>query len=158
MNEPESESQMPDGANGEGQTNGGPPNEGPPNEESSSEPPLGQPSSGLRNPAAAVRGVAAGTLAAEGLVLLLAIVPLRVLGAGGTGGTLTVLALALVSFALAGLLSRGWAWIGGSVLQLIVFGCGFVVHGSLAALGVLFGLLWFYVLRVRRTVLGRRLG
>jgi hypothetical protein len=99
--------------------------------------------------------VAAGTLAAEGLALLLAIVPLRVLGVSGNGGTVTVLALALVSFALAGLLSRGWAWTGGSVLQVIVFGSGFVVHASLAVLGVLFGLVWLYVLRVRRTVLGR---
>jgi hypothetical protein len=136
----------------------GPSGEGTPNEDPSSERPPGQPPSGLRNPAAAVRGVAAGTLAAEGLVLLLAIVPLRVLGAGGTGGTVTVLALALVSFALAGLLSRGWAWIGGSVLQVIVFGCGFVVHASLSVAAVLFGLLWLYVLRVRRIVLGRRLG
>ena len=36
--------------------------------------------SGLRNPAAAVRGVGGGALAAEGLVLLLAILPMRVLG------------------------------------------------------------------------------
>ena len=60
--------------------------------------------SGLRNPAAAVRGVGAAALAAEGLVLLLAIVPLRVLGAAGAGGTILVVVLAVVSFALAGLL------------------------------------------------------
>jgi Protein of unknown function (DUF4233) len=126
-----------------------------------SEGPLGapdpdQPQSGLRNPGAAVRGVGAATLAAEGLVLLLAIVPLRVLGASGTGGTLIVVILAMVSFALAGLLRRGWAWIGGSVLQVVVFGTGFLVHGSLAVLGVVFGLVWLYVLRVRRTVLGNQ--
>jgi Protein of unknown function (DUF4233) len=113
-----------------------------------------QPRSGLRNPGAAVRGVGAATLAAEGLVLLLAIIPLRVLGATGTGGTFTLLGLAVVSFSLAGLLRRGWAWIGGSVLQVVALGLGFVLHGSLVVLGVLFGLVWLYVLRVRKTVLG----
>ena len=58
--------------------------------------------SGLRNPSAAVRGVGAGTLAAEGLVLLLAIVPLRVLGARGNTGTIVVVTLAVVCFVLAG--------------------------------------------------------
>ena len=43
--------------------------------------------SGLRNPPAAVRGTGAAALGIEGLVLLLAIVPLRVLGnAWGTTG------------------------------------------------------------------------
>lgn len=36
--------------------------------------------SGLRNPSAAVRGLGAGTLAMEGIVLLLAIQPIRLLG------------------------------------------------------------------------------
>ena len=120
----------------------------------SSGPDPDQPQSGLRNPGAAVRGVGAAALAAEGLVLLLAIVPLRVLGATGTGGTILVVVLAVVSFALAGLLRHRWAWIAGSVLQVVLFGSGFVVHSSLAVLGVLFGLVWLYVLRVRRTVLG----
>ncbi len=112
--------------------------------------------SGLRNPSAAVRGVGAGTLAAEGLVLLLAIIPLRVLGASAGGGTVVIVGLAVASFALAGLLRHTWAWLGGSVLQLMLIVCGFVVHPSLAVLGVLFGLVWFYVLRVRRGVLGRQ--
>jgi hypothetical protein len=115
-----------------------------------------QPQSGLRNPGAAVRGVGAAALAAEGLVLLLAIVPLRVLGATGTGGTLVVLTLAVASFALAGLLRRGWAWIAGSVFQVVLIGGGFVVHSSLVVIGVLFGLVWVYVLRVRRSVLGHQ--
>src|SRR5262245_65935404 len=74
-----------------------------------------RPPSGLPNPTAAVRGVGAVALSAEGLVLLLAIVPFRVLGAGGTGGTLLLVALAATSFVLAGLLRRAWAWIAGAV-------------------------------------------
>ena len=110
--------------------------------------------SGLRNPAASVRGVGAAALAAEGLVLLLAIIPLRVLGARGGGGTLVVVALAVASFALAALLRHRWAWLAGTALQVVLFASGFLVHVSLTVLGVLFGLVWLYVLRVRRTVLG----
>jgi hypothetical protein len=111
--------------------------------------------SGLRNPAAAVRGVGAGALAAEGLVLLLALVPLRVLGATDGWGTAAVALLAVVSFTLAGLLRRTWAWWAGSALQLVVIGSGFLLHGALIAVGVLCGLVWLYVLRVRASVLGR---
>jgi hypothetical protein len=111
--------------------------------------------SGLRNPTAAVRGVGAGTLAAEGLVLLMALIPLRVLGATGGWGTAAVALLAVASFVGAGLLRRPWAWWAGSALQLVVIASGFFLHGALIAVGVLFGLVWLYVLRVRATVLGR---
>jgi uncharacterized protein DUF4233 len=111
------------------------------------------PRSGLRKPAAAVRGVGAAALATEGLVLLLAIVPLRVVGAAGNVGTATIAALAVVSFVLAGLLRRRWAWWLGGAIPLALIGTGFAIHGSLAVLGGIFALVWLYVLRVRATVL-----
>jgi hypothetical protein len=114
-----------------------------------------EPRSGLRNPGAAVRGMGAGALAGEGIVLLLAIQPVRVLGDGLTGGGVWVIvALAVACLALAGLLRHGWAWYAAAVLQVVLFACGFVVHASLAVLGVVFGLLWAYLLHVRRRVLG----
>lgn len=116
----------------------------------------GQRPSGLRNPEAAVRGVGVAALVAEGVGLLMAIVPLRVLGAGGNTGTALVAALAVVCFALAGLLRHRWAWWVGTVLPLVAIGYGFAVHLSLLVLGGLFGIIWLYVLRVRATVLGRR--
>jgi hypothetical protein len=109
----------------------------------------------LRNPTAAVRAVGATALAAQGVVLLLAIVPLRVLDAGGNSGTAVVAALAVVSLALAGLTRHRWAWWVGAALPVVLLGAGVAVHGSLAVLGVLFGLVWLYVLRVRSTVLGK---
>ncbi len=114
------------------------------------------PPSGLRNPAAAVRGVAAAALGGQGLMLLLAIVPLRVVGAGGNAGTAVVVALAVSSLILAGLTRHRWAWWAGGLLPLVLIACGFLVHLSLGVLGVLFGLVWLYVLRVRATVLGRQ--
>jgi hypothetical protein len=115
----------------------------------------GQVSSGLRNPEGAVRGVGAAALAAEGLVLLLAIQPMRVLGANLSGlGVGVIAALAVVCFALAGLVhARGWVWYAGPALQVVLLACGYVFHAAMAALGVIFGLVWIYLLHVRRAIL-----
>jgi hypothetical protein len=102
-----------------------------------------------------VRGLGSAALGAQGAVLLLAIVPLRVLGAGGNAGTAAVAVLAAVSLVLAGLTRHRWAWWAGSVLPLVLVGCGFAIHPSLGVLGLIFGLVWLYVLRVRSTVLRR---
>lgn len=110
--------------------------------------------SGLRNPQAAVRGVGAGALCIEALVLLLAIVPLHVLGVRHTGLAMGCVAgLAALCIVLAGLLRFAWAWWAGVVIQVLLIACGYF-HIALTVAGVLFLLLWFYVLSVRRTVLG----
>jgi uncharacterized protein DUF4233 len=111
--------------------------------------------SGLRNPAAAVRGVGAGSLVIEAIVLLLAILPLHVLGVRDAGTAIaSVITLAVVCVLLAGMLGRSWAWWGGFVPQVALLACGYF-HVALAVLGVLFLLLWIYVMSVRRSVLGR---
>jgi hypothetical protein len=115
----------------------------------------GEKPSGLRNPAAAVRGVGAGSLVIEAIVLLLAIVPLHVLGVRSAGIAIAcVVTLAVVCALLAGLLRFSWAWWGGLVPPVALMACGYF-HVALAILGVLFLLLWIYVLSVRRSVLGR---
>jgi hypothetical protein len=112
------------------------------------------PRSGLRNPVAATRAVGAAALAAEGIVLLLAIRPMQVLGVHLTGVAVTVIiVLAVGCLVLAGMLRRSWAWWAGGVVQGALVVCGFVFHPSLGVVGVIFGLLWAYVLRVRHTVL-----
>jgi hypothetical protein len=109
--------------------------------------------SGLRNPTAAARGVGAAALGGEALVLLLAIQPLRVLGAHLTGVAIgTVVGLAAVCIALAGLLRHRWAWYAGFAPQGALVVAGLFFHPSLAVLGVIFGLVWVYVLSVRSRV------
>jgi hypothetical protein len=108
--------------------------------------------SGLRNPAAAVRGAGAGALGAMGLVLLLAIVPLIRLGVG-SGAVVLVVGLAVAAFTLCGLLRHPWAWYAAMVVPAALIAAG-GWHIALAIVGVLFGLLWAYILHVRRTVLG----
>jgi hypothetical protein len=115
----------------------------------------GPPRSGLRNPEAAVRGLGAGALLLEAIVLLLAIVPLMKLAGRLSGVAIgAVLALVVACVLLAGLMRRRWAWYAGLALQAVLAACG-VFHLALLALGILFGAVWGYVLSVRRSVLGR---
>ncbi|MCG5436780.1 DUF4233 domain-containing protein [Micromonospora foliorum] len=129
----------------------GPPVEQPVGEE----PTAGQPRrSGLRNPERAVRGLGAGTLSLEALVLLLAIQPIRVVG-GDLGGAAigAVVALAVAAVVLAGMMRRPWAWNAGTVLQGLLL-LGGLLHWSLLGLGIIFALVWAYALHVRRVILG----
>lgn len=112
--------------------------------------------SGLRNPQAAVRGVAAGALCVEAFVLLLAIVPLHVLGVRDAGVAIgCVVGLAVLCILLAGMLRRRWAWPAGFAPQVLLIACGYF-HVALAVVGVLFLLVWAYVMNLRRTVLGAK--
>jgi hypothetical protein len=110
--------------------------------------------SGLRNPAGAVRGLGAATLGLEGIVLLLAIQPVRIMGGHLSGwGIAAVVALAVLAFVLAGMMKRPWAWGAGTVLQVLLLAGG-VVHWALTLVGVIFSAAWGYALYVRRSILG----
>ncbi|MBM2621660.1 DUF4233 domain-containing protein [Actinoplanes sp. LDG1-06] len=112
------------------------------------------PRSGLRNPQAAVRGLGAGTLVLEAIVLLLGIQPIRIMGGDLDGwGIAAVVFLAVFAVVLAGMMRRPWAWTAGTVLQALLLAGGFF-HWSLTALGLIFGAAWVYALYVRRTILG----
>ncbi|MGN9918912.1 DUF4233 domain-containing protein [Micromonospora palomenae] len=114
----------------------------------------GERRSGLRNPDRAVRGLGAGTLALEALVLLLAIQPIRVVGGDLSGAAIAaIVALAVVCVVLAGRMGRPWAWQAGTVVQGLLLLSG-LLHWSLLALGIIFGLVWAYALHVRRVILG----
>ncbi|GGO18255.1 DUF4233 domain-containing protein [Micromonospora parathelypteridis] len=119
------------------------------------EPAAGQPRpSGLRNPERAVRGLGAGTLSLEALVLLLAIQPIRVVGGDLSGAAIgAVVALAVAAVVLAGMMRRPWAWHAGTVLQGLLM-LGGLLHWSLLGLGIIFALVWAYALHVRRVILG----
>jgi hypothetical protein len=114
--------------------------------------------SGLRNPVAAVRAVGAGALGGEALVLLLAVAPLAKIGGPHRGAAIgLVLGLAVLAGVLIGLLRRPWAWWTAFAVPGMLLAGG-LLHWSLAALGVLYALVWAYVLRVRRSVLGPTAG
>ena len=141
----------PSGEPQSGEPQSGEPGSGEPR---SGEPRSGEPPrSGLRNPAAAVRGVGAGALGALALALLLAVAPLAKVGGPHRGYAIgLVLGLAVITVVLLGMLGRPWAWRAAWVVPLGLVAGGWL-HWSLGVLGLLFALLWAYVLRVRRTVL-----
>lgn len=117
-----------------------------------SEPPPEEPRrSGLRNPPAAVRGAGAGALATMALVLLMGIVPLIRLDAP-TAAIVVISVLAVVAIVLCGLLRHEWAWYAAIVVPVALLATSFL-YVALGILGVLFALLWAYMLYVRRTVL-----
>ncbi|BCJ51622.1 hypothetical protein Asp14428_30970 [Actinoplanes sp. NBRC 14428] len=112
------------------------------------------PRSGLRNPQAAVRGLGAGTLVLEAIVLLLAIQPIRILGGDLSGwGIGAVVALAVAAVVVAGCMRKPWGWHAGTAIQVLLIASG-LLHWSLAALGLIFGAAWVYATHVRRTILG----
>jgi hypothetical protein len=112
------------------------------------------PSSGLRNPAVAVRGVAAGTLVLEVIVMLLALAPINTLGGGLSAVRIGIVAgLAAGCVVVAAALRRFWAWQLGTALQVAIAATGFF-QWALFVLGTVFLLIWLYVLKLRRD-LGR---
>jgi hypothetical protein len=110
--------------------------------------------SGLRNPPAAVRGLGAGTLALEAIVLLLAVQPIRIMGGQLSGwGVAAVITLALLAAAVAVTMRHRWSWAAGTALQVLLLAAG-LLHWSLAVLALIFGAAWAYASHVRRTILG----
>ncbi|MBV1855636.1 DUF4233 domain-containing protein [Catellatospora tritici] len=115
---------------------------------------LGGKPSGLRNPSKAVRGLGAGLLVMEALVLLLALLPIRMLGSpsGSSLSMAVVLGAVLAAVLITGTLGHRWGWWLGSLFQVGLIALGFL-HWAFAAVGVVFGLVWVYVLHTRRTIL-----
>jgi hypothetical protein len=101
------------------------------------------------------RGVTAGTLILEAIVVLLALPVVSTVGGGLTPGALGyLLGLAAVLVVLAGLQGRSWAiWVNLAV-QLIPI-AGFVVYPGLGFIGLLFAAVWALIVYVRSEVLRR---
>ena len=125
------------------------------------EPPSNQPEPNVAGQAApdpwrSFRGVMAGTLILEAIVVLLAL-PVVASANGGltllSGGYLVGLAVVMVL--LAGLQGRPWAiWVNLG-LQLVVI-AGVVVHAGIGFIGVVFTGVWLLVAYLRAEVLRRQ--
>jgi biotin transporter BioY len=111
---------------------------------------------GAPDPWKSFRGVMAGTLILEAIVVLLALPVVA-----RTGGGLTVLrggyliGFAVVLVLLAGVQGRPWAiWVN-LAIQLVLI-AGFVVHGAVGFIGAIFLLVWALIAYMRAEVLRRQ--
>jgi hypothetical protein len=113
-------------------------------------------SSGQPDPWKSFRGVMAGTLILEAIVVLLALPVVARIGGGLTavsGGYLVGLALVLVLFA--GIQGRSWAIWANLALQVVVI-AGVVVHGAIGFIGLVFLGVWLLIAYLRFEVLRRQ--
>ncbi len=107
----------------------------------------------LRDPWKGLRGVMVAILVLETIVVLLAL--LVVVKSSGSGTeTGLVLGLAVALLLACGVQGRRWGLGLALALQLVMIGCFFVVP-ALGVLGVVFALVWVYLLRLRREVARR---
>jgi hypothetical protein len=115
------------------------------------EQPQGQP-----DPWKSFRGVMAGTLILEAIVVLLALPVVARIGGGLTvasGGYVIGLAVVLVLFA--GLQGRPWAIWANLALQVVLI-AGVVVHGAIGIIGLVFLVVWLVIAYLRFEVLRRQ--
>jgi hypothetical protein len=142
---------------GAGMNRGGPPACG--GEWRHDEAPAQPPGASKPDPWKSFRGVTAGTLILEAIVVLLALPVVDAVGGGLSAGALTyLLGLAAVLILLANLQGRSWAIWADLAVQLIAI-AGFAVYPGVGFIGLLFAAVWALILYVRSEVLRReRLG
>ena len=102
------------------------------------------------------RGVMAGTLVLEAIVVLLTLPVVAVVGGGLTAGSLTYLVgFAVVLILLAGLQGRPWAIWANLAVQVVLI-AGFLLHAAVGFIGVLFAGVWLLIAYLRSEVLRRQ--
>lgn len=108
-----------------------------------------------KDPLKSFRGVMAGTLIMEAIVVALALPVVAQLGDGLTSGTgWTVIAIAVAMLVLCGFLAKPWAVPVLLGLQVVLIAFFFVLP-AVAIIGLLFLGLWLWLLWLRRDVARR---
>lgn len=116
---------------------------------------LPQAPDGVRDPWKGLRGVMAGTLIMEFLVFLLALPVVWQLSSGvNSAGFAVVIALAVLMLVAAFVQRRSWGLPFALALQGGVVLC-WLVHPGIGIMGVVFALVWAYILRLRQDIAKR---
>lgn len=114
-----------------------------------------EPDAPLRDPWKGLRGVMAGILILEAIVVALALLVVARLGGGlGTGQGALVMGLVAALLVAVALVRFRWGLWVALALQAALIAC-WVVQTALGLLGVVFALVWTYVLWVRHDVARR---
>ncbi|MBY6368240.1 DUF4233 domain-containing protein [Rhodococcoides corynebacterioides] len=103
-----------------------------------------------RDPWKGFRGVCAGTLVLEAIVVFLALPVVATVGGGLSWiSGIYIVGLGVVMLLGAGLQGRPWALQFDVALQVLVI-VGFLAHPSIAIVGLLFSCVWAYLIYLRR--------
>ncbi|RAV33019.1 DUF4233 domain-containing protein [Corynebacterium heidelbergense] len=119
--------------------------------------PLGPGHAPENDPLKGLRGVMAGTLIMEAIVVLLVLTVITRIdgGAAGTPGKIGyVVALGVAMVVAAFLQKRPWADKLNMALQVLTI-AGVFVHVSMAVMGILFAAVWWYIYHLRKVLLER---
>lgn len=101
------------------------------------------------------RGVCAGMLILEAIVVFLGIPAVAKLGTGiGTGSVVYLTVLGLLMILGCGVQSRPWAMWLNLGLQVVMI-AGWFIHPAIGALGLLFAAVWVYLLYLRKDIQAR---
>ncbi|GAA1010636.1 DUF4233 domain-containing protein [Nocardiopsis tropica] len=105
-----------------------------------------------KDPWKSFRGILSGTLILEMIVILLALPVVFKLSPGLTGiKVVYVLLLAAACFAGCMVVKRPWAIPAFCALQVAVI-AGWVVHPGIGGVGIVFGIVWGYIVFIERDV------
>ncbi|MCI2416263.1 DUF4233 domain-containing protein [Saccharopolyspora sp. K220] len=110
---------------------------------------------GVRDPWKGLRGIMAGTLVLEFIAFLLALpVVWKFSGGVSSIGFGIVIALAVLMLVAGFVQRRPWGLGVALALQVAAIAC-FLVHPAIGIMGLVFGLVWAYILHLRREVARR---
>lgn len=129
----------------------------PPPREPGFSPPTREPgfSPPTRDPWKGLRGVMAGTLVLEAIVVLLALPVVSRTGGGLSAVSLTfVIGLGLAMIVMSGLQRRSWALPANLLLAALAV-VGLVVNIPLGVVGLIFAAVWVYLMYLRRDITTR---
>ncbi|WP_264026987.1 DUF4233 domain-containing protein [Mycolicibacterium pyrenivorans] len=125
----------------------------------SEKPPPGEPgvaAGSAPDPWKSFRGVMAGTLILEAIVVLLALPVVDAVGGGlSTGSTIYVVGVAVLLVLMAGIQGRSWAIWADLGVQLLLI-AGWVVYPGIGFIGLLFTVVWLLLVYLRAEVLRRQ--
>jgi len=102
------------------------------------------------------RGVMAGTLILEAIVVLLALPVVAAVGGGLTGLSMAYLiGFAVLLVLMAGIQGRPWAIWANLAVQVVLI-CGWVIYPGIGVVGILFAVVWLLIVYLRAEVLRRQ--
>lgn len=116
--------------------------------------PLGKGHAPAKDPMKGLNGVIAGTLVLEAITIFLSLTVILKINDGQLWTTFNwvyIVVLGTLHFLLAFLTRAKWALPAALILQVPLF-LGVFIHWSLLAIGVMFGLVWWFVLHLRRNM------